>query len=84
MDDDEKKELANGFEVLTSLELVDSMLNAPLGWDYFPTVRKLNVVQGASSIWQIILEFVTNNGFRRLPANALRRRCELIEILGSM
>ena len=44
MDDDKKKELANGMEFLTSLELVDPMTNAPLGWAYLPTVRKLDVV----------------------------------------
>ena len=30
MDDDKKKELANGMKFLTSLELVDPMPNAPL------------------------------------------------------
>ena len=48
MDDDKKKELANGMEFLTSLELVDSMPNAPLGWAYLPTVRKSDVVQVTS------------------------------------
>ena len=72
MDDDKKKELANGMEFLTSLELVDSMPNAPLGWAYLPTVRKLDVVQGTSQIRQIILDVVTNNGFRQPPSNMLR------------
>ena len=81
MDDDKKKELANGMEFLTSLELVDPMPNAPLGWAYLPTVRKLDVVQGTSQIRQIILDVVTNNGFRRPPANVLRLlRRELTEI----
>jgi len=62
MDDDKKKELANGMEFQTSLELVDPMPNAHLGWDYLPTVRKLDVVQGTSHIRQIILHVVTNNG----------------------
>jgi hypothetical protein len=61
MDDDKKKELANGMEFLTSLELADPMPNAPLGWAYLPTVRKLDVIQGTSQIWQIILDIVTNN-----------------------
>jgi len=77
---DKKKELANGMEFLTSLELVDPMPNAPLGWAYLPTVRKLDVVQGTSQIRQIILDVVTNNGFRRPPANVLRKRRELTEI----
>ena len=82
MDDDKKKELANGFEFLNTLELVvDPMPNAPLGWAYLPTVKKLDAVQGTSQIWQIILDVVTNNGFRRgPPANVLRRRRELTEI----
>ena len=81
LDDDKKKELANGMEFLTtSLELVDPMPNAPLGWAYLPTVRKLDVVQGTSQIRQIILEVVTNNAFWRPPANVLRRQRELTEI----
>ena len=68
MDHDRKKELAIGMEFLTSLELVDPMPNAPLyaplRWAYLPTVRKLDVVQGTSQIRQIILDVVTNNGFR--------------------
>ena len=59
-DDDKKKELNNG------------MPNAPLGWAYLPTVRKLDVVQGTLQILQIILHVVTNNGFRRPPAHVLR------------
>ena len=56
MDDDKKKELANGFDFLTHLEFVDAMPNAPLGWwAYLPTVRKLDVLQGTSQIRQIIL-----------------------------
>mgnify|MGYP000934236471 CR=1 FL=1 len=58
---------------LIALELVDPMLNDPLGWAYCPTVRKLDVVQGTAQIWQIILDVVTNNGFRRPPANMLRQ-----------
>ena len=81
MDDDKKKELANGMEFLTSLELVDPMANGPLEWAYLPTVRKkLDLVQGTSQIRQIILDVVNNNGFRRPPANALRRRRELTDI----
>ena len=64
VDDDKKKELANVMEFLTSLELVDPMPNAPLGWAYLPTVRKLDVVQGTSQIRQIIHDVVTNQGFR--------------------
>ena len=49
MDDDKKKELANGMEFLTCLELADPMPNATFGWAYLlPTVRKLDVVQGTS------------------------------------
>ena len=44
MDNDKKKELTIGMEFLTSLELADPMPNAPLGWAYLPTVRKLDVV----------------------------------------
>ena len=81
MDDHKQKELAkNGIEFLTSLELVEPMPNASLGWAYLPTVRKLDVVQGTSQIRKIILDVVTNNGFRRPPANVLRRRRELTEI----
>jgi hypothetical protein len=36
----------NDFEFLTSLELVDSIPNAPLGWDYLPTFRILDLLQG--------------------------------------
>ena len=80
LDDDKMKELANGMEFLTtSLELVDPMPNAPLGWAYLPTVRKLDVVQGTSQIRQIILEVVTNNAFWRPPAKVLRRQRELTE-----
>ena len=78
MDHDRKKELAIGMEFLTSLELVDPMPNAPLGWAYLPTVRKLDIVQGTSQIRQIILDVVTNNGIRRPPANVLHQRRELI------
>ena len=53
MDDDKKKELSNGFEFLNTLELVDPMPNAPLGWAYLPTVRKLDLVQDNSQIRQI-------------------------------
>ena len=74
MDYDKKKELANGMEFLNSLELVDPMPNAPLGWAHLPTVRKLDVVQGTSQILQIILDVVTNNGFRRPTANVLHRQ----------
>ena len=82
MNDHKKKELANEMEFLTSLELVDPMPNAPpLGcWAYLPTVRKLDVVQVTSQIRQIILDVVTNNGFRLPPAIVLRRRRELTEI----
>ena len=80
MDDEKKKEHANIIEFLIALELVDPMLNAPLGWIYCPTVRKLDVVQGTAQIWQNILDVVTNNGFRQPPADVLHRRCELTEI----
>ena len=73
--DDDKKELDNGFEFLTSLELVDSMPNASL-----PTARKLDVVRGTSHI-QIFLDVITNNGFRRPPADVLHRQHELTEIV---
>jgi hypothetical protein len=75
-----KKELANGFEFPTSLELVDSMPNASLWWAYLPTARKLDVVRGTSHI-QIFLDVITNNGFRRPPANVLHRQRELTEIV---
>ena len=74
MDDDRNKEFGGGFEFLSSLELVDSMPNAPLGLDYLPSFRKLDVVQGTSQTWPIaILDVVTNNGFRQPPANLLLR-----------
>ena len=64
VDDDKKKELANRMEFLTtSLEFVDPMPNARLGWAYLSTVRKLDVVQGTSQIRQIILEVVTTMRF---------------------
>ena len=75
MDDDKKIELANGMEFLTSLELVDPMPNAPLGWcAYRPTVRKLDVVHS-----RIVYRFgklflmlsTTMGGFRRPPANVM-------------
>ena len=56
------------------------MPNAPLGWSYLPTVRKLDAVQGTSQIRQIILDVVTSNGFRRPLANVLCQRRELTEI----
>ena len=59
-------------EFLTSLERVDPMPNAPLGWVYLPTVRKFDVVQGTSQIRKIVLDVVTNNGFKQPPANVLR------------
>ena len=58
MDDDKKKELANGFEFLTKF---DTIPNALLRWAYLPTVRELDVVQVTSHIRQIILDAVTNN-----------------------
>jgi hypothetical protein len=72
MKDYEKKELANGFEFLTSLELDDSMPNALLGWAYLPTVRKLDVVLGTPQIRQTFLDVVNNNGFRLPPAHVLQ------------
>ena len=51
-----------------------------LSGPYLPTVRKLDVVQGTQQIQQIILDVVTNNGFRWPPANMLRQQHELTEI----
>ena len=67
-------------EFLNPLDLVDPMPNRPLGRDYLPNVRKLDLVPGTSQFRQIIHDVATNNGFRWPPANVLRQQCELTEI----